>query len=75
MRRRAKAFIAHYPTNPLGATVLFQLAELYESENRPQLALDTLQDVVTRFGGSEQAESAHLRRADIFASKATGTLS
>jgi TolA-binding protein len=64
---RAKAFIAHYPTNPLGATVLFQLAELYESENRPQLALSTLQDVVTRFGGSEQAESAHLRRADIFA--------
>ena len=64
---RARAFIARYPTNPLGVTVLFQLAELYESENRPQLALETLQEVITRFGQSELVESAYLRRAEIFA--------
>ena len=64
---RAKAFIARYPTNPLSVTVLYQLAELYEAENRPQLALDTLQEVITRFGQSELVESAHLRRAEIFA--------
>jgi len=63
---RAKAFITRYPTNPLSVTVLYQLAELYEAENRPQLALDTLQEVVTRFGQSELVESAHLRRAEIF---------
>ena len=64
---RAKAFIARYPTNPLSVTVLFQLAELYEAEHRSQLALDTLQEVITRFGQSELVESAHLRRAEIFA--------
>ena len=64
---RAKAFIARYPTNPLSVTVLYQLAELYEAENRSQLALDTLQEVITRFGQSELVESAHLRRAEIFA--------
>jgi TolA-binding protein len=64
---RAKAFIARYPTNPLSATVLYQLAELYEAENRPQLALDTLQEVIDRFGQSELVESARLRRAEIFA--------
>ena len=64
---RAKAFITRYPTNPLSVTVLYQLAELYEAENRPQLALDTLQEVITRFGQSELVESAHLRRAEIFA--------
>jgi tetratricopeptide (TPR) repeat protein len=47
--------------------VLYQLAELYEAENRSQLALDTLQEVITRFGQSELVESAHLRRAEIFA--------
>ena len=64
---RARAFIARYPTNPLGVTVLYQLAALYESENRPQLALETLQEVINRFGQSELVESAHLRRAEIFA--------
>jgi TolA-binding protein len=64
---RAKAFIARYPTNPLSVTVLYQLAELYEAENRSSLALDTLQEVITRFGQSELVESAHLRRAEIFA--------
>jgi TolA-binding protein len=64
---RAKTFITRYPTNPLSVTVLYQLAELYEAENRPQLALDTLQEVVTRFGQSELVESAYLRRAEIFA--------
>jgi tol-pal system protein YbgF len=64
---RARAFIARYPTNPLSMTVLYQLAELYESENRPQLALDTLQEVINRFGQSEFVESAYLRRAEIFA--------
>jgi tol-pal system protein YbgF len=64
---RAKAFIERYPTNPLSATVLYQLAELYEAENRSQLALETLQEVITRFAQSELAESAHLRRAEIFA--------
>ena len=64
---RAKAFIARYPTNPLSVTVLHQLAEFYEAENRSQLALDTLQEVITRFGQSELVESAHLRRAEIFA--------
>jgi TolA-binding protein len=64
---RARAFIARYPTNPLSMTVLSQLAELYESENRPQLALDTLQEVIKRFGQSELVESAYLRRAEIFA--------
>jgi tol-pal system protein YbgF len=64
---RARAFIARYPTNPLSVTVLYQLAELYEAENRPQLALDTLQEVINRFGQSELVESAHLRRAEIFA--------
>ncbi len=64
---KARAFIARYPTNPLSGTVLYQLAELYEAENRPQLALDTLQEVINRFGQSEQIESAYLRRADIFA--------
>jgi TolA-binding protein len=63
---RAKAFITRYPTNPLSVTVLYQLAELYEAENRPQLALDTLQEVVSRFAQSELVESAHLRRAEIF---------
>jgi TolA-binding protein len=64
---RARAFIARYPTNPLSVTVLYQLAELYEAENRPQLALDTLQEVINRFGQSELVESAYLRRAEIFA--------
>jgi tol-pal system protein YbgF len=64
---RAKAFIARYPTNPLSVTVLYQLAELYEAENRSQLALDTLQEVITRFGQSDLAESAYLRRAEILA--------
>jgi tol-pal system protein YbgF len=64
---RAKAFIARHPTNPLSVTVLYQLAELYEAENRSQLALDTLQEVITRFGQSELVESAHLRRAEILA--------
>jgi tol-pal system protein YbgF len=64
---RARAFIERYPTNPLSATVLYQLAELYEAENRPQLALDTLQEVINRFRQSELVESAHLRRAEIFA--------
>ena len=64
---RAKAFIARYPTNPLSVTVLYQLAELYEAENRSQLALDTLREVITRFSQSELVESAHLRRAEIFA--------
>jgi TolA-binding protein len=64
---RARAFIARYPTNPLSVTVLYQLAELYEEENRPQLALDTLQEVINRFGQSELVESAHLRRAALFA--------
>jgi tetratricopeptide (TPR) repeat protein len=47
--------------------VLYQLAELYEAENRSQLALDTLQEVITRFGQSELVESAYLRRAEILA--------
>ena len=64
---RARAFIARYPTNPLSVTVLYQLAELYEAENRPKLALDTLQEVISRFDQSELVESAHLRRAEIFA--------
>jgi TolA-binding protein len=64
---KAKAYITRYPTNPLSVTVLYQLAELYEAENRPQLALDTLQEVITRFSQSELVESAHLRRAEIFA--------
>jgi TolA-binding protein len=64
---RARAFIARYPTNPLSVTVLYQLAELYEAENRPQLALDTLQEVIHRFGQSELVESAYLRRAEILA--------
>jgi TolA-binding protein len=64
---RAKAFIERYPTNPLSVTVLYQLAELYEAENRPQLALDTLQEVINRFRQSELVESAYLRRAEIFA--------
>jgi TolA-binding protein len=64
---RAKAFIARYPTNPLSVTVLYQLAELYEAENRSQMALDTLQEITTRFSQSELVESAHLRRAEIFA--------
>jgi tol-pal system protein YbgF len=64
---RARAFIARYPTNPLSVTVLYQLAELYEAENRPKLALDTLQEVISRFDRSELVESAHLRRAEIFA--------
>ena len=64
---RAKSFITRYPTNPLSVTVLYQLAELYEAENRSQLALETLQEVITRFGQSELVESAYLRRAEIFA--------
>jgi tol-pal system protein YbgF len=64
---RAKAFIARYPTNPLSVTVLYQLAELYEAENRSQLALETLQEVIARFGQNELVESAYLRRAEIFA--------
>jgi TolA-binding protein len=64
---RAKAFIARYPTNALSGTVLYQLAELYEAENRSQMALDTLQEITTRFSQSELVESAHLRRAEIFA--------
>jgi TolA-binding protein len=64
---RARTFITRYPTNPLSVTVLYQLAELYEAENRPQLALETLQEVINRFGQSELVESAHLRRTEIFA--------
>jgi tol-pal system protein YbgF len=64
---RAKAFIARYPTHPLSATVMYQLAELYESENRPQQALDTLQELISRAGQGDVAESASLRRAQIFA--------
>jgi tetratricopeptide (TPR) repeat protein len=51
----------------LSVTVLYQLAELYESENRPQLALETLQEVINRFARSELVPSAYLRRAEIFA--------
>jgi TolA-binding protein len=64
---KARAFIARYPTHPLSVTVLYQLAELYESENRPQLALETLQEVINRFARSELVPSAYLRRAEIFA--------
>ncbi|HSF30063.1 MAG TPA: tetratricopeptide repeat protein [Candidatus Tectomicrobia bacterium] len=64
---RARAFTARYPTHPLSVTVLYQLAELYEAENRPQLALETLQEVINRFGQGELAEPAHLRRAEIHA--------
>jgi tol-pal system protein YbgF len=64
---RAKAFIARYPTNPLSVTVLYQLAELYEAENRSSLALETLQEVIMRFGQSELVETAYLRRAEILA--------
>jgi tol-pal system protein YbgF len=64
---RAKAFIARYPTNPLSVTVLYQLAELYEADNRSALALEALQEVTVRFGQSDLAETAYLRRAEIFA--------
>jgi TolA-binding protein len=64
---RARAFISRYPTNPLSVTVLYQLAELYEAENRSQQALDTLQEVISRFGQSDLVDSAHLRRGEILA--------
>lgn len=64
---RARAFIARYPTHPLSVTVLYQLAELYEAEDRPQLALDTLQEVIELAGQGELVEPAHLRRAEIHA--------
>jgi tetratricopeptide (TPR) repeat protein len=72
---RARAFIARYPANPLSVTVLYQLAELYEAENQPRLALDTLQEVIDRFGQSDLVEPAHLRRAEIFARQGNWTAS
>src|SRR5262249_12933617 len=66
---RARAFIERYPTNPLSVTVLYQLAELLEAEQRPQLALETYQEVINRDGQGELTESAHLRRAEIFAAQ------
>jgi TolA-binding protein len=66
---RARAFIEHYPTHPLSSTVLYQLAELLEAEGRPQLAMKTFQEVIDRFGQSELAESARLRRAELLATQ------
>jgi tetratricopeptide (TPR) repeat protein len=63
---RARAFVERYPTNPLSGTVLYQLAELLEAEKRPQAALETYQEVINRYGQGELADSAHLRRAEIF---------
>lgn len=67
---RARTFVGRYPAHPLSVTVLYQLAELFEGEKRPQLALDTYQQVIDRFGQSDLAESAHLRRGEILAGQA-----
>jgi len=66
---RAKAFSERYPTNPLSVTVLYQVAEVFEADKRPQQALDTYQEVITRFGHSDLVEAAHLRRAELFAAQ------
>jgi TolA-binding protein len=66
-RTRARAFVERYPKHPLGATVLYQLAELFEAEKRPQRALEVYQEVLSRFGGSDLADAAHLRRGEILA--------
>ncbi|MBI3326135.1 MAG: tetratricopeptide repeat protein [Nitrospinae bacterium] len=64
---RARAFIERHTTHPLSVTVLYQIAELFEAEKRPQRALDTYQEVITRFGQGDLVEAAHLRRGEIFA--------
>jgi tetratricopeptide (TPR) repeat protein len=66
---RARVFIERYPTHPLSVTVLYQLAELFEGEKRPQLALDAYRQVIERFGQSDLVDSAHLRRGEIFAAQ------
>lgn len=66
---RARAFVERYPAHPLSVTVLYQLAEIFEAEKRPQLALDTYRQVIERFRQSELAEAAHLRRGEILAAQ------
>jgi TolA-binding protein len=65
----ARAFVERYPTHDLSVTVLYQLAELFEADKRPQQALDTYRQVLDRFGQSDLAESARLRRGEIFAAQ------
>jgi TolA-binding protein len=62
---RYQEFLKTYPKDPANDRVLYQLSRAYEQGGQPELALKTLDRLVTSFPDTKMMEEAQFRRGEL----------
>jgi len=63
---RARAFLATYPTHPLGANILSKLARYYLVNNLLGTSIATYRELLDKYPRSDLADDAQLRLGEIY---------